>query len=144
MALPALGDSVDPGDLNTWMKKPYEEGGYLGTSVNWRGANTRSPQKAIVQWKKGIGNIEKDTNGTSLTVLDEALNKCQLIIVHVRYKEANGKIRTHWVLVYGKNANGQYMIRDPRTFMGQTTLDGTGNYQYSNRFWEYVTVQRKE
>ncbi|HXG38335.1 MAG TPA: hypothetical protein VNL36_06170, partial [Bacteroidota bacterium] len=48
MAMTAFGDTVNPGELNEWMKMaPKDSGGYRGRSVNWRAISLHSPSKKI-------------------------------------------------------------------------------------------------
>jgi hypothetical protein len=132
IAMTAFGDTINPGQLNAWMKdkRAPEEGGYYGSSVNWNVIELQS-NGAISYESNWNRNFRDPTKATSLSILDQHLKRCELAIVQV-YNSRTGN--QHWVVVTEKKG-GNYHIIDPGR--GETTLDG-----YDSRFWSYVIVRK--
>lgn len=142
MAMTALGDTVNPGELNEWMKakQTIREGGYDGTNVNWEAISRHAPQKGL-----SISNPVNVAVNFELATFDQFLAKCELIIAKVfnfesvrnKPKEVQEKARkegNHWVVIIGRSG-GLYSILDPGR--GSTSLSEYG------RIYRYLRVFRK-
>ena len=133
MAMTAFGDTVNPGDLNDWMKKKsLDEGGFDGDLVNWD-ATSKHSNKA-----RNSPGINVDTCFV-VSSFDPFLQQCQLIIAKVfnpesvknKSKEIQERAErkgNHWVLVVRKMGS-DYSILDPGR--GLTGLSEYGRvYRY--------------
>ena len=138
MVMTALGDTITPGELNTWKKaRNPDEGGFRGDRVNWYAIEHHSDDLSIIS--SGIGITFTDSTKTKLdsakasdpALLDDALARCELVIVQVFNSQTNHQ---HWVVVTGKST-GRYKIVDPGG-RNETFLD---DYGY---FWKYVIVRK--
>lgn len=148
MVMRAYGDSVDPGDLNEWMKDSkrngnVRNGGYDGNRVSWFAVELHSNNEIDMEPGGKRINIKKDPvtkekkpdlgNASNLAVLDEPLLKGQLIIVQVFNNETKGQ---HFVVVTEK-VGGRYRIVDP----------GYRNVEYLDQygeFWRYYIVKKNQ
>lgn len=148
MVMRAYGDSVDPGDLNEWMKDSKRNGnvgngGYDGNRVSWFAVELHSNNEIDMEPGGKRINIRKDPitkekkpdlgNASNSAVLDEPLLKGQLIIVQVFNNETKGQ---HFVVVAEK-VGGRYRIVDP----------GYRNVEYLDQygeFWRYYIVKKNQ
>ena len=66
-AMTAYGDTVNPGQLNWWMKRPrmYSQGGYYQDRVNWEAIRIHSGGKVTYQYKKNP-NFHDESKATGL------------------------------------------------------------------------------
>ena len=139
--LTALGDTVNPGQLNRWMKsRSPGEGGFRGSSVNWDAVELHSTA-GLHHRRSGGSLFAKDSTGgysvneqarTSETVLENSLSACMPVIAQV-FNERTGN--QHWVTVT-ERVGGRYKIVDPGS--GKNYLD-----EYRNGdFWGYVTIMK--
>jgi hypothetical protein len=129
MAMTALGDTVNPGQLNAWMKgRMPKEGGYHGSSINWRAIMLHSDSKILFDYIRK--SFRDETEVTDPSILDEPLTKCLLVIVQV-YNTQTGN--QHWVVVTVKHGE-TYSIVDPGR--GESTLSA-----YGDKFWSYVIIR---
>jgi ABC-type bacteriocin/lantibiotic exporter with double-glycine peptidase domain len=126
MAMTALGDTVNPGQLNQYMK---DSSGYDGRSVKWGTMEKHSGNKVnIVDYVRN-SNFPDTTKATNPSVLDRYLAICNLAIVKVLNANTGNE---HWVVITGKK-NNTYTILDPGR--GETNLNG-----YGGKLWSYVVV----
>jgi|ERR1041384_275484 hypothetical protein len=138
-ALSAYGNTVDPRGLNSWMNSLNTTGslnGYSHSSVYWSQINKDNPYGVTVLRSSNSSFdplMQGGPNNTPLTTLDGPLGNCELAIVQVYNPSSRAQ---HWVLVTGRNVNGDYLIIDP-AYPDRTTLS---NSNYNNVFWGYVIV----
>jgi len=128
IVLTAFGDSINPGQLNTWMKSrgaSIERGAFNGHKMNWDVFPLRLGMQREYQSNQGFGNAD---SARSTSVLDNPLTNCRLVIVQVK----NLKGGEHWIVVTGKQG-GDYTIRDPG--YSKTLLS-----QYQSKFWTYIII----
>jgi len=135
ISMTSLGDTIDPGTLNTWMtnRKPYE-GGYHRARVNWEAMSRHSPEKGIK-----VAEATSVRDDFNLSVFDDHLLRCELIIAKVFNPESvKNKSReeqiaaerdgNHWVVIVSKNGR-TFSILDPGR--GLQTLSDYGKiYRY--------------
>lgn len=139
--LTALGDTVNPGELNRWMKsRSPANGGFRGSSVNWDAVELHSTA-GLHHRRSGGSLFARDSAGgytvneqarTSLSVLEQSLNACMPVIAQV-FNERTGN--QHWVTVT-ERVGGRYKIVDPGS--GKNYLD---EYRKGD-FWGYVTIMK--
>ena len=139
--LTALGDTVNPGELNRWMKsRSPANGGFRGSSVNWDAVELHSAA-GLHHQRSGGSLFAKDSSGnysvneqarTSSSVLESSLDACMPVIAQV-FNERTGN--QHWVTVT-ERVGERYRIVDPGS--GKNYLD-----EYRNGyFWGYVTIMK--
>lgn len=140
MVMTAFGDTVNPGELNAWMKERSRgEGGFGDLRVNWRAMELHSPNKMTFiafdkkQFKDKPNKLLDSTQVTHPSVLDEALGQCKLVIVQV-FNDRSSRSGEHWVVVTGKE-NDKYKIIDP----GSRNEEYLGGY---GSFWKYLVVEK--
>jgi hypothetical protein len=140
MASTALGYEINPGALNDSMKV---WGGYSGGSVLWEetatSLSTLFESDSLVASRLGgslfVYNDSTETfvfdnsaRWNPLDVLDDAIDECTPISVQVDNKNSG----QHWVMVIGKDSEGNYEIFDPASNSREDLS------YYSNKFWGYV------
>ena len=162
MLMTAFGDTINPGELNIWMKgktkDDFESGGFdLWGGVSWYAPKIHSlnkidftaydSEKMIIRTTiitpatdstaadTSIAKIINYGSSYSKTILDYPLSLCKLIIVQVYNNQSSGD-GYHWVLVYGKE-NGQYLILDPGG-RDEKYLSDYGD----GEFWSYRIYQK--
>ena len=133
MMMTAFGDTLNPGELNSWMKDPVRaknlpEGGYQGTKVSWYAPGKHSGGNITIDFTNDFYTAEFDENPSNPSVLDSRLAQCKLIIVMVKNTQSTNCTQNgceHWVLVTGKQGN-EYTIRD--SGRGEQFLSGYGSF----------------
>ena len=89
MSMTAFSDTIDPGELNTWMKSRSKfKGGYWGSSVNWNAIKIHSSGEIDFSYTRKTMKITTSTgtriDSTQITdpsVLDPELENCHLYLV---------------------------------------------------------------
>jgi len=137
MAMTALGDTVNSGELNTWMKSKntFKEGAYSGQKVNWNAIELHSSDVSLKKTYMKNKHWHDTQQTTDLSVVDNALKKCKLIIAQV-YNDESSRTGQHWVLITGKE-NDDYKILDPAG-REEDTLS-----EYDDNIWSYVIIQKQ-
>ncbi|MBM4161325.1 MAG: hypothetical protein FJ217_09530 [Ignavibacteria bacterium] len=138
MVMTAYGDTVNPGQLNSWKKQaPQDSGGYRGESINWNAITKHSKGEIRLSyskarfWKDSLRTAVDSTQMSDPGILDSNLDVCKLVIVQVYNKETGNQ---HWVLVTRK-LGGRYTIVDPGG-RNEQFLDAYGP------FWSYLIVSK--
>jgi len=137
MTLTAFGDSVNPGELNAWMKaRSPLNGGYDGELVTWDAILYHSNNQIKYSYKKKdpFKTNTKTIDSTTISspsILDDPLNKCKLVIVQVVNSHTGNQ---HWVVVTEKDG-GEYKIVDPGV-RNENVLSAYG------AFWGYLIIQK--
>jgi hypothetical protein len=144
MAMTAFGDTVTPGELNTWMKgREVDSGGYSEDNINWEapylhsGKTIRARHRGIALETEPVpGTLKKKrilnpTDATQPAVLDSVLALCELAVVQVVNRDTTGR---HWVLVT-KKVGERFKVLDPGRNVNY--LDEYG------QFWRYEVFRRE-
>jgi hypothetical protein len=141
IVMTAFGDTVNPGQLNDWMKqKDKTNGGFDGLSITWNAMIFHSKGKKIDRTEPV--NTESSFD---LSAFDPHLVKCDLILAKVFNSESVKKLSVedqekkkkegnHWVVITGKDGDS-YSIIDPGR--GLTRLSDYG------RIYRYVIAKKK-
>lgn len=123
---------VNPLKLNDWMNgKPFTQGGYSGSLVNWNAINHYSGgELTAVETKTPAKQFGILAYSHDPSILDGYLDSGGLVMAEV---ENGGD--THWVVVEPA-VNGDYPIIDPG-YWNRTELS-----VYHSNFWSYVVVSK--
>ncbi len=139
MVMTAFGDTINPGQLNAWMKeREVYRGGFDGDgNVSWYAPQEHSSKVEYVQYiRKKMYKGNKQVNSATVTPeneLNQYLEECNLVVVRV-YNSSSG--RSHWVVVTHREGK-EYRILDPG-FQGKRYLSDYGS------FWNYAVIFRKK
>jgi len=117
MALTAAGESISPGDLNSWLNA---HGGFThGDWIIWGAINGLGGMKLVASY-----------SSLSLASLEALVDSCHPVVVNVRD-------RTHYVLVTGNAGGGNFYTNDPGSHPAPV-------YAYSgmSQFVVYTSVAR--
>jgi hypothetical protein len=140
IAMTAFGDTINPGELNEWMKhRSKYDGGFDNLDITWDPIALHSPGKRLTRTPAKNASESFDAR-----ILDSNLLKCDLIIAKVfnfesvkhKPEEVQQKKRkegNHWVLITGTTGNA-YSIIDPGR--GLTNLSDYG------RVYRYLIVSK--
>lgn len=132
MVMTAFGDTVNPGEMNRWMKERIlDDGGFYGNLVNWDAMKKHSATGITYRYfhAEDFGDTTKATDPSDFS---GDIDNCALVIAQVYNMQTRNQ---HWVVVNRRNGSN-YSITDPGR--GETSLEG-----YGNRIWTYLVVSRQ-
>jgi hypothetical protein len=101
MLFNSYGVDIDPQKLNNWLKENQNQG-YFGCDIRWNIA---------ANYSDGIKLVGAYFGETSTDRVDYELNRGNSVIVGFDKVEFTNL--PHWVLIIGKDKDGEYIIRDP-------------------------------